>query len=49
MPQVDIITGEARHRTWTLEEKLSILDAALRAWTPPYIKGTRSCVPHPVH
>ena len=28
MPQVDIITGEARHRTWTLDEKLSILDAA---------------------
>jgi transposase len=28
MPQVDIITGEARHRTWTLEDKLSILEAA---------------------
>jgi transposase len=28
MPQVDIITGEPRHRKWTVEEKLSILAAA---------------------
>ena len=28
MPQVDIITGEARRRTWTQEEKQSILAAA---------------------
>jgi len=28
MPQVDIITGEPRHRTWTIEEKKSILAAA---------------------
>lgn len=28
MPQVDIITGEARRRTWTQEEKQSILTAA---------------------
>ncbi len=28
MPKIDIITGEARHRTWTLEEKLSILQKA---------------------
>ena len=28
MPQVDIITGEPRHRQWTVEEKLSILAAA---------------------
>jgi transposase len=28
MPKVDIITGDARHRTWTLEEKLSILQKA---------------------
>ncbi len=28
MPKIDIITGDARHRTWTLEEKLSILQKA---------------------
>jgi transposase len=28
MPQVDIITGEPRHRHWTVEEKLSLLAAA---------------------
>jgi transposase len=28
MPQVDIITGEPRHRQWTVEEKLSLLAAA---------------------
>jgi hypothetical protein len=28
MPQVDLITGESRHRHWTVEEKLSILAAA---------------------
>jgi transposase-like protein len=28
MPKVDIITGDARHRTWTLGEKLSILEKA---------------------
>ena len=28
MPQVDIITGEQRVRSWTLEEKQSILAAA---------------------
>jgi transposase-like protein len=28
MPKIDIITGEARHRTWTLEEKLSLLQKA---------------------
>ncbi|MGO9547860.1 MAG: IS66-like element accessory protein TnpA [Rhodomicrobium sp.] len=28
MVQVDIITGEPRHRTWTIEEKQSILAAA---------------------
>jgi transposase len=28
MPQVDVITGEERHRRWSLEEKQSILAAA---------------------
>ncbi|MBV8398750.1 MAG: transposase [Acetobacteraceae bacterium] len=28
MPQVDVITGDPRHRSWTVEEKLSILAAA---------------------
>lgn len=28
MPQVDIITGDDRHRRWSLDEKLSILAAA---------------------
>ncbi len=28
MPQIDIITGEDRHRRWTLEEKQSIVAAA---------------------
>jgi transposase len=28
MPQVDIITGEARRRIWTAEEKQAVLDAA---------------------
>jgi transposase len=28
MPQIDVITGEARHRRWSLEEKQSILAAA---------------------
>ena len=28
MPQVDVITGEKRHRRWSLEEKQSILAAA---------------------
>lgn len=28
MPQVDIITGDDRHRHWTIEEKQSILEAA---------------------
>ena len=31
MPQVDIITGEARRRTWTQEEKQSILAAGIRS------------------
>ena len=28
MPQIDLITGQARTRRWTLEDKLSILAAA---------------------
>jgi transposase len=28
MPQVDIITGQPRHRQWTVEEKPSLLTAA---------------------
>jgi transposase len=28
MPQIDLITGEPRHRSWSLEEKQSILAAA---------------------
>jgi transposase len=28
MPKVDIITGEQRHRRWTIEEKQSIVAAA---------------------
>jgi len=35
MPQVDVITGDARHRRWTVEEKQSIVAAAFAPGAMP--------------